>query len=230
MCKHAPYNHLRSIHQCLKMYDHARPWITHCSIQRIDVYRTSENTNEWQQQYGKPVVLDEIAYEGNIQHGWGNISGEEMNRRFWDGALRGGYPGHGETYLHPSDILWWSHGGELHGESWKRAGFLLDFLNSVPGNGLKFAEKNMFDWDCVHSIPAIAPSTQESNYHVYYYEFMRPMFREFIFDDNQEWDVDVIDTWNMSITRYGVCRGKFRVDLGHYRIMQTRGKRAIIEP
>lgn len=69
MCKHAPYNHLRSIHQCLKMYDHARPWITHCSIQRIDVYRTSENTNEWQQQYGKPVVLDEIAYEGNIQHG-----------------------------------------------------------------------------------------------------------------------------------------------------------------
>ena len=47
----------------------------------------------------KPVVLDEIAYEGNIQHGWGNISGEELVRRFWEAAVRGGYPGHGETYM-----------------------------------------------------------------------------------------------------------------------------------
>ena len=44
-----------------------------------------------------PIVLDEIAYEGNIQHGWGNIPGEELIRRFWEGALRGGYPGHGDS-------------------------------------------------------------------------------------------------------------------------------------
>ena len=42
-----PYHHLRSIHQCMKMYDHTRPWITHCSIQRQDLYRTAENTDEW---------------------------------------------------------------------------------------------------------------------------------------------------------------------------------------
>ena len=34
-----------SIHNCFGFYDHARPWITHCSIQRTDVYRTAENTD-----------------------------------------------------------------------------------------------------------------------------------------------------------------------------------------
>ena len=30
--------------------------------------------NELRDRY-KPVVLDEIAYEGDIQHGWGNLTG-----------------------------------------------------------------------------------------------------------------------------------------------------------
>ena len=63
-------------------YDYTRPWITHCSIQRQDLYKTSELVNEWRVRYKKPIILDEIAYEGNIQHGWGNISGKEMTRRF----------------------------------------------------------------------------------------------------------------------------------------------------
>ena len=78
------YNHLRSIHNCKSFYDYTRPWITHCSIQRQDLYKSSEMVNEWRIRYKKPVVLDEIAYEGNIQHGWGNISGKEMTRRFWE--------------------------------------------------------------------------------------------------------------------------------------------------
>ena len=89
-----------------------------------------------------------------------------MIRRLWEGALRGGYPGHGETFLNPENILWWSHGGELHGESWKRIGFLLDILQAVPANGLHLAEKNMADWDCVHVIPSTAAKAAESSYHL----------------------------------------------------------------
>ncbi|WP_461884183.1 hypothetical protein [Fusicatenibacter sp.] len=84
VCRQDPYRHLRSIHNCMTMYDHSKGWITHCSLQRIDLYRTAENVEIWRPQYGKPCVLDEIAYEGNLPFGWGNISGEEMTRRFWE--------------------------------------------------------------------------------------------------------------------------------------------------
>ena len=36
------------------------------------------------------------------------ISGQELVRRFWEATVRGGYAGHGETYVNPDDILWWS--------------------------------------------------------------------------------------------------------------------------
>lgn len=42
--------------------------------------------SEWRSLYQKPIVVDECAYEGNIDFGWGNISGEEMTRRFWKGC------------------------------------------------------------------------------------------------------------------------------------------------
>lgn len=32
--KNDPYHHLISIHNCVKLYDFSKPWITHCSIQR----------------------------------------------------------------------------------------------------------------------------------------------------------------------------------------------------
>ncbi|MEG1426285.1 MAG: DUF5060 domain-containing protein [Oscillospiraceae bacterium] len=123
LCEKDPYTHLRSIHNCIGFYDYTRPWVTHCSMQRQDLYRHVEYTD-----YGKPIVWDEIAYEGNINHAWGNISGQEMVRRFWEASLRGGYVGHGETFMHPENILWWSHGGELHGESPAR----LEFLYKPP--------------------------------------------------------------------------------------------------
>jgi hypothetical protein len=97
--------HLTSIHNCHGFYDHGRPWVTHCSIQRVDAYRTSENTSEWRDTYAKPVVIDECGYEGDIDQGWGNISGQEIVRRCWEGAVRGGYVGHGETYLNEREEL-----------------------------------------------------------------------------------------------------------------------------
>ena len=205
-----PYGHLRSIHNCVPFYDHTRPWITHCSIQRQELYRGAELTHEWREQFGKPVVLDEIAYEGNIQHGWGNITGEEMVRRFWEGAVRGGYPGHGETFLNPEEVLWRSHGGRLRGESWKRVGFLLDVLRAVPGHGLKYLPA---EWDSACGVPEDEEAAEKTGYRLYYYSFMRPSFRVFRFDGDTPYRAEVIDTWNMTVTDAGVRRGRFRVDL-----------------
>ncbi|MBR3277043.1 MAG: DUF5605 domain-containing protein [Eubacterium sp.] len=226
VCKKDPYSHLRSIHNCMPFYDHTRPWITHCSIQRQDIYKTAELTDEWRIRFGKPVVLDEIAYEGNIQHGWGNISGEEMVRRFWEGALRGGYPGHGETYLSEDNILWWSHGGTLKGESWKRFGFLLDILKETPGYGLKLY-KNC-GWDEVCAVPddMMDEMTGSKSYRLYYYSFMRPSWREFYFDDDTEYEVKVLDTWNMTVTECGIKKGRFKVELPGRQYMAVQIRKA----
>lgn len=212
--KNDPYDHLRSIHNCMAFYDHTRPWITHCSIQRQDIYKTTEYTDQWRDKYQKPVVLDEIAYEGNIQFGWGNITAEELVRRFWEAVCRGGYPGHGETYLCPENVLWWSHGGALHGESVPRITFLRDIIEDVPGKRLKFQPAM---WDEVCAVPE-----DGDGYYLFYYSFMRPSMREYSFDDGAQYSVEIIDTWNMTIMPAGTFSGKFTVDLHGKQYMAVR--------
>jgi hypothetical protein len=92
-----PNRHLKSIHNGdLRMnYDHSKPWIDHVCIQNWDVKRTQE----WRDQYQKPIVNDEPEYEGSIVHARGNITAQELVRRFWLTVMRGGYAGHGETIL-----------------------------------------------------------------------------------------------------------------------------------
>jgi len=126
--KHDPYGHLRGIHNCRTFYDHSKAWVTHVSIQSSDLVRGLE----WRQRYNKPVVFDECRYEGDIPQGWGNITAEEMTHRFWLGAIRGCYVGHGETYKHPRDILWWSKGGVLRGQSPARIAFFKKIMEACP--------------------------------------------------------------------------------------------------
>lgn len=208
-----PYHHLISIHNCLKFYDYSRPWVTHCSIQRIDVYKTAENTNEWREQWKKPVVIDECAYEGDIDQGWGNIAGEEMVRRFWEGAVRGGYVGHGETYMHPEDILWWSKGGKLHGSSPKRIAFLRKIMEEGPAEGLNPLQS---DWDA----PCAGVADE---FYLFYYGFNRPRYRNYSMKPGIRYKVEVIDTWNMTVEeKEGTYEGAFRIELPGKPFMAVR--------
>ncbi len=178
----------------------------------------------YRERYQKPVVLDEIAYEGNIQFGWGNISPEEMVRRFWDCALRGGYPGHGETYMSPDDILWWSHGGRLHGESYKRFALLRDILGEVPGIGLEpYAGQA---WDEVAAVPQSQGVWPVKSLYLFYYSFMRPSFRDYYFDEETPFEVEVIDTWEMTREVKGIFKGHFRVELPGKSFIAVKVKRA----
>lgn len=223
ICEKDPYNHLRSIHNCRPFYDYSRPWITHCSIQRQDLYKTAEMVQEWRERFKKPVIVDEMAYEGNLPNGWGNITGQEMVKRFWEAFVRGGYAGHGETYLTEEKILWWSHGGELHGESWKRLEFLHKIMLQTPGIGLKFAGTERDD---VHGVPEDFMLEAESGYRIYYYSFMQPCYGKFYFDDDTEYKVEVIDTWNMTITNAGIYKGHFKVVLPGTQYMAIRIQKA----
>ncbi len=214
-----PYHHPRSIHNCMPMYDYTRPWITHCSIQRQDVYKCAEYTGDFRTRFGKPVVLDEIAYEGDIDQGWGNISGQELVRRFWETAMRGGYATHGETYDKADGVLWWSHGGRLYGESPARIRFLHEILCQTPGAGLRQANGA---WD---EVAATAECMGDTGYYLFYYGFNRPCRRTFFFDAANTYRVEVIDTWEMTVEDAGVYSGRFSVALPRKEYMAIRIRR-----
>ena len=222
ICEKDPYHHLRSIHNCHSFYDYRRPWVTHCSIQRQEPYLSAEHVSKWREEYRKPIVLDEICYEGNIQFGWGNISGRELLRRFWEASCRGGYAGHGETLMNPENVLWWSHGGRLRGESHKRFGFLYDILCETPGLGLAPYD---LKWDCVCGVPEREWMNPVKSYYLIYFGFTCPSFKEYYFDNETEFEIEVIDTWNMTIEKQGTGKGKFRVELPGREYMAVRLRR-----
>lgn len=220
--KEDPYKRMCSVHNGPAFYDFSREWITHCSCQGTDRYKATELTDQIRKEYNKPVIWDEVLYEGNIDLGWGNIGPEEMTRRFWEAAMRGGYAGHGETYLFAADEtmdrakLWWSHGGLLHGESPKRIGFLYEILKEIPGGrGLRFLPQY---WDAV----AATVQEEKQDFYLFYFSYLRPLYRDLYFDEDTLYEVDVIDTWNMEILPQGVYKGKFRILMGGKPYMAIR--------
>ncbi|UKA51637.1 DUF5605 domain-containing protein [Arthrobacter sp. FW305-123] len=202
--KNDPTGHLLSIHNSIQFYNHSRPWVTHCSIQQNHFYLTAEETTRWRQEWQKPIVIDECVYEGNIDRRWGDITGRELTRRFWEGAIRGGYVGHSETYAHPDDILWWAKGGQLYGSSPRRIAFLNQILAESPDGFLEPLPQQ--DKIIAAGIP--------DQYEVMYFGLNRPSFWHFDKPEDLFFNIDVIDTWNMTVeTLPGTFSGSFRLDL-----------------
>jgi hypothetical protein len=212
-----PHDHLRSIHNCFSFYDHTKPWVTHCSVQSHFMTRMPE----WHKKYGKPVVVDECGYEGDIHMMWGDLSPEELVLRFWIGFTLGGYVGHGETYVNPEEVLWWSKGGQLTGESTSRIAFLREIFEQAPAVGLTGIEKrdnetiNLLDRENPMSIfspqngdvdrilaegrwNAEAVGYCGGDYFMFYFGMHQPSSRNFNLPEGS-FRIEVIDTWNMTV-------------------------------
>jgi hypothetical protein len=190
-----PFQHLRSIHNCREFYDHGKPWVTHQSIQRPDPGQSVL----WRSQVKKPVVVDECCYEGDIPMGWGNISAREMVHRFWQGTAGGGYVGHGETYLDPEAILWWSKGGVLHGESAPRLAFLRRLLEAGPATGLDPVEG-------VVQMHLCAGKAHE--FYLIYPGVSQPALLEITLPVGEQYQAEVIDTWGMTAAPGEIYTGR----------------------
>lgn len=180
-----PHGHLVSIHNWVEFFDHGRPWISHASVQRGDV----EHTTTWRETWSKPVVVDECGYEGDIEHGWGNLSGQELLRRIWVGAIGGGYVGHGETYWSVHEQLWWSKGGELRGESHRRLAFLDEIVAAAPGGVLE-PQASFFD---------VPWAGDPDRYLVSYHGAHRPRERHVLLPPGR-WVAEVLDAWECTVT------------------------------
>lgn len=185
-----PAAHLRSIHNGWEQYDHSQPWVTHVSAQLWNL----EDVSELREQHKKPVVVDECCYEGNIPERWGNITGEEMVRRFWEGTVQGGYVGHGDTFLDPDEIVWWSKGGTLRGKSAPRLAFLRQILEEGPSAGL-----DPLGYD--KSVASFFRTAgQEHAYYLVYFGIHQPAQMPLVLPDGEEYSGEILDTWNMTRT------------------------------
>jgi len=192
-----PYGRLRGIHNGRVWYDHTKGWVTHASLQTSDM----NGGVRFREKYRKPVVYDECKYEGNIPQGWGNLTVQEMTQRFWLGTLSGCYVGHGETYLHPEDILWWAKGGVLRGESPQRIQWLKDLMAEAP----PFHELQPLGDDQGRFLLA-----KPAAYYLVYCVNARPQTLELA--GRRPYKVDTIDPWAMTISPAGTAQaGEFTV-------------------
>lgn len=114
------------------------------------------------------------------------------------------------------NVLWWSHGGILHGESSERIAFLKNILEQLPKKCLAPYKSS---WD---DVCGISENADGIKCYIFYYSFMRPSFREYYFDDDTEYSVEVIDTWNMTTNNLGSFCGKFTVPLPSRQYMAVR--------
>lgn len=195
-----PYSHLRSIHHSRVQYDNSKPWVTHASLQEYDFNRAPDYRAAW----GKPILWDEMQYEGNIARRWGNLSPEEMTRRFWMAVICGTYGTHGETYITPPGQPVWSDGGKLMGSSAPRIAFLRSLLERITKVGL-----NQYDG-------AYYPSAGTPNeLYLYYFDTHSVGEYDFPLPTGIDFKCTLIDPWNMTANELpGIFRGRGKGEKG----------------
>jgi hypothetical protein len=195
-----PYHHLLSIHNAALMFNDTLPFITHASIQNGSAVEDAGRAELFRDVYRKPVIFDEVKYEGDIPRRWGNLSPEEMVFRFWEGTVAGTYVGHGETYLSADNILWWSKGGVLQGQSPARLAFLKKVLDDSPADGIEPIDK----WQNPEY------GGRAPNYYLVYLGKQTPTSWKFLLPkppqgagrppaEGMQFTVEVLDTWNMTV-------------------------------
>ena len=194
-----PYSRLRSIHHSKVVYDHSKPWCTHASLQEYDFEKSSERMAAW----NKPIIYDEIQYEGNIARRWGNLSPEEMTHRFWRATVYGVYATHGETYMVTDGSPVWSDAGELHGTSPARITFLRKLLEKSGTTGLMAAEN-----------PYYLNAGNPGAVILYYFDYHCVGEYEFPLPENVKFKATMIDPWAMTESPLpGSFSGKSKITL-----------------
>jgi hypothetical protein len=191
-----PYGHLRSIHHSKLIYNNNLPWVTHASIQNGSAVEDAGRAVLYRDVWRKPVVFDEVKYEGDLPQRWGHLPAEEMVHRFWEGTVAGTYVGHGECYRHPQDgIIWLSQGGALRGQSPPRLAFLKKVMEDGPAGGIDPIDKWQY--------PQIGGKAGE--YYLIYFGKEQPT--NWLFElpkpklgDGMKFKAEILDTWNMTVT------------------------------
>lgn len=201
--KRDSYRHLRSVSGVEGNFDFASNWTTHCSIEASDLYNPVERTNAIREWYKKPVIMDDIGLEGDQPDFRYALPAKEIVRRSYETVIRGGYPSLSEAY---GEDLFVEKGGTWKGEATERISFLTKILDEVPGQELSFVDN-----PC-HIAEGYGSDGKDSQY-LYYFGYLQCKKYTFHEDDDKEYAVDIIDTWNMDVQHAGVFQSEFAIEL-----------------
>ncbi len=190
-----PYGHLRSIHNGSLIYNNTEPWVTHASIQNGSAVEDPGRAELYRDVWRKPVIYDEVKYEGNISQRWGQLSAQQLVQRFWAATVAGTYATHGEVLTNVDKTLWTDNGGKLYGQSPARLAFLKEILADSPVTGIEPIDK----WQGSNM------GGKPGDYYLLYFGAQTPvswpfeLYKDGI-RDSMKFKIEVIDTWNMNVT------------------------------
>lgn len=202
-----PYSHLRSIHHSGPIYDNTKSWVTHASLQRYDFEKTAERRAAWR----KPIIYDELQYEGDVDRRWGNLSAEEMTRRFWLAIVNGAYASHGEVFGSTDDTgehaheSSWSDAGRLRGESAPRIAYLRALIEKITKVGLTAPDN-----------PYYLNAGTPNELYLYYFDYHRPARYDFPLPVTANFSATLVDPYNMTSNPIsGTSSGKSHIALAN---------------
>jgi hypothetical protein len=222
-----PHQRFRGIHNWYydesHFYDHTSPWVTHVSAQTFFFF----NAIKWRNKYQKPILFDEMRYEGDVTSGWGNMNGKEMTSYFWKAGLSGVYGMHGDTFKNDSDSLtevrWWAKGGTLPGESPARIAFFKKIMEEAPVIEMTPELGSLSGLAIPDTIPDRNDGTliDKLNNNIYTFFKEGEYYLTYTADSAQiielnlggtkDYSLEVFDTWNMkTVAEQVVSPGQFQ--------------------
>ncbi|MFD2117833.1 DUF5060 domain-containing protein [Paenibacillus yanchengensis] len=194
------YDQLLSIHNGFVLYEHWQPWITHVCMQDGLAVTHPGRAVVLRNVYKKPIIYDEVCYEGNLRFRWGGLLAEQLVSRYWRGITEGTYVGHGEVLRASNqgvDEVWTGIGGQLRGSSAERIQFYRDIMEAGPAEGMEPLD----EWF------QVGVAGKEGVYYLFYWEtppktwqFTIPG-KDMLLQEGSKFQVDIINTWNMTIER-----------------------------
>lgn len=224
-----PYKHLVSIHSyTAQYYSYWDERYTHCSVQDQAPVEDFGRAAIVRNIYRKPIVFDEVLYEGNLDVRWGNLSGEEELFRMWQALIAGTYCTHSECYLLGDEkkfrYNFLAVGGKFYGTMAARTKFMKQVLDDLP-MPMYLADSS---WDPRTS--AAGPGyfmvymgkdiKEEWRFNLPCRNGRTPAYRRI--QEGDQFEVEIIDTWNCTIEKYPVTFEAMKQD--GYRMIDKQNR------
>jgi hypothetical protein len=101
-----------------------------------------------------------------------------------------------------NNVLWWTKGGVLHGESPPRVAFLKEIIDKAPKGGVTPFIGSPLEWNRMNGIKV------NDDYFLIYFGDRQHGERKIVLRENEKYVLDIIDAWNMTVTGLGTYTGK----------------------